>query len=85
MYFSNLLTFSLNVGRLIKITGARFKIFAQILIPTAAAFGITASMNTLLNKISDDLLFVAAYSGLSVILYVGFLVVFKIVDVREYV
>ncbi len=85
MYFSNLLTFSLNVGRLIKITGARFKIFTQILIPTAAAFGITASMNTLLNKISDDLLFVAAYSGLSVILYVGFLVVFKIVDVREYV
>ncbi|MBR2044137.1 MAG: oligosaccharide flippase family protein [Clostridia bacterium] len=85
MYLSNLLTCSLNVGRLIKITGARVRVAVEIIIPTAAAIGICAVLYRLLSKISADLLFVSAYSVLSVILFVGFMVMFKIVDVREYV
>lgn len=85
MYFSNILTCSLNVGRLLKITGVKFKIFSQLLLPAAFSAGISAVCYTLLNKISADLLFVCAFSAISVILYGAVLLLFKIIDIKDYI
>ncbi len=85
MYFSNILTCTLNVGRLIKITGVRFKIFSEILLPITAAVGLCALCYSLLNKISADLFFAGTFTAVAVILYAAFLLVFKVVEIKDYV
>lgn len=84
MFFSNILTCSLNVGRLLKITGVRFKFFSELLLPVCAAVGITALCFNLFNKISTDIIFTGAFAAASVLLYAAFLLIFKIVEVRDY-
>lgn len=85
MYLSNVFTCSLNLSRLLRVTGARLKAFSEVTVPLAAAVGICAVLYTLLNKISADVLFVGAYSVLSVILFAGFLVLFGIVKIGDYI
>lgn len=85
MFFSNILTCSLNAGRLIKITGVRFKIFSEILLPIIATVGICSMCYTLFDKISADIYFVSAFTAVSVITYAAFLLVFKIVEIKDYI
>lgn len=71
MYFSNLLTCFLNVGRLIKVTGANFKIIDEILLPLLSAFLVTFLSNRLVALIfgGNNLLYVISLCFISVILY----------------
>lgn len=71
MYISNLLTFSLNFFKLIKETGAKIKIFAEILFPAFLSVGICSTAFTILNKISADFLFVGTYTAFALIIYFG--------------
>lgn len=48
MYFSNFLTCFLNVGRLIKVSGAKFKVLQDMLLPLISAFCIALLADTLL-------------------------------------
>ena len=52
MYFSNLLTCALNVGRLIKVSNARLKLLNEIFLPLSAAFCITLLADTLLRSLT---------------------------------
>ncbi|MGN0494184.1 MAG: oligosaccharide flippase family protein [Acutalibacteraceae bacterium] len=52
MYFSNLLTCALNVGRLLKVSKARLKLINEVILPLAAAFCITLLADTLLRLIN---------------------------------
>ena len=53
MYFSNLLTCALNVGRLIKVSKARLKPINEVLLPLGAAFAITLLSNMLIRLIPN--------------------------------
>lgn len=85
MFFSNILTCSLNVTRLIKITGVKLKLFSEILVPALAATGFCGLFCSLFNKINTDILFVGVFTALSLIIYIVFLLAFKIVEVRDYI
>ena len=52
MYFSNLLTCALNVGRLIKVSKARLKLLNEIFLPLSAAFCITLLADTILRTVT---------------------------------
>lgn len=71
MYFSNALTCFLNVGRLIRITGARLKPLKELLMPiflaAAAAFSVNAALNAL--GITSALVYIILLCLFSVSLY----------------
>lgn len=73
MYFSNLFTCCLNVGRLLKVSKARIKPFSEVLFPIIFAFGSTFTANTLINfaGIKSDLLFTILLCVISLALYIG--------------
>lgn len=52
MYFSNLLTCALNVGRLIMVSKARLKVLNEVILPLSAAFCITLLADTILRLIT---------------------------------
>ena len=51
MYFSNLLTCFLNVGRLMRVSGAKMKIGTEILLPLFSAVAVTLLCDTALRRI----------------------------------
>ena len=53
MYFSNLLTCALNVGRLMRVSKARLHILNEVILPLAAAFAIALLADMLLRLIPD--------------------------------
>ena len=71
MYISNVLTFCLNFFKLIKVTEAKIRVISEILFPLTLSAAICSVTSDLLNKISTDLIFVGAFTGISVILYFG--------------
>ncbi|MBQ3817158.1 MAG: oligosaccharide flippase family protein [Clostridia bacterium] len=75
MYVSNLLTCALNVGRLIKISGARLKILSEILLPLGAAVSLcTLISNSLKVFVSlPVLVYIIFLCLLSISLYIAFL------------
>lgn len=81
MYFSNLYTCLLNVGRLIKISKAKIKIFNDIFIPSASAFSISFIINTVLGmlKIQNNLVYIILLVGVSIIVYLGVLLYLEII------
>lgn len=60
MYFSNILTCFLNVGRLIKASGARLKFIQEILLPLISAFCIALLSDTILRlfSITNNLVYI---------------------------
>lgn len=81
MYFSNIYTCILNVGRLVKISKAKISIFNDIIVPLSTAFSICFITNTALNllNIKNVLVYIIFLIGISVILYVGILFYLEII------
>ena len=81
MYFSNLYTCILNVGRLIKISKAKISIFNDLILPLSSAFSICFVINTALNllNIKNNLVYIIFLTGVSVMLYVGILFYLEII------
>ena len=85
MYFSNLLTCALNVGRLIKVTGARLKPLNEVILPLAAALCITLLSNMLLRLIVgiSNLVYLILICLISLPLYLLFIFLFGTVTVDD--
>lgn len=77
MYLSNILTFSLNLFKLIKVTDAKIKIVSEILFPILLSIAVCSCAYSLLNKINADLLFVSAYILVAVGIYFGVMYLLK--------
>ena len=75
MYFSNLYTCLLNVGRLIKISKAKISIFTDFLLPLTSAFSVSFIINTALRllKIQNHLVYIILLAVISTTVYVGIL------------
>ena len=52
MYFSNFLTCALNVGRLLKVSGAGLKVLREMILPLISAFAVTLLANFLIKPMS---------------------------------
>ncbi|MBO5321676.1 MAG: polysaccharide biosynthesis protein [Clostridia bacterium] len=85
MYFSNFLTCFLNVRRLCKVSGAKLKIFREIVFPISFSLISSFVSGTLLKtlNLSSDLLFVSLFAVLSIGLYVSLLSFTKIVELKQ--
>ncbi len=86
MYFSNLLTCSLNVGRLIKISNAKINLLKTVLLPLAASLLSTSAMRLILLRLEflNCFWYVVIFCLLSVALY--FLILFSLgacADLKE--
>lgn len=71
MYFSNILTCFLNVGRLIKVSGAKFKFIQEILLPLISAFCIALLSDTLLRlfSVTNSLVYIILLCAVCLPLY----------------
>ena len=90
MYFSNLLTCALNVGRLIKVSKARLKPINEVLLPLGAAFAITLLSNMLIRLIPNinNLAYLILICIISLPLYLLFIFLFGTVtadDVKDFI
>lgn len=84
MYFSNFLTCYLNVKRLCKVSGAKLKFSKEIFVPVFLALTITFCLSRFLLCVNfNNLWFTIILSCLSVVLYVGLLTTFKIINIFE--
>ena len=85
MYFSNLLTCLLNVGRLIKISGAKIKIFGDLLLPLLSAVTVSMVSNTVLKLVNlqNNLVYIMFLTSVSCILYVGILFYLEIIPKKS--
>ncbi len=85
MYFSNALTCGFNVIRLIKITGAKFSIVREVLLPLSSALAITFTVKNILNStgISNNIVYITTISIISVIFFLLFLFSFKALKTEE--
>lgn len=90
MYFSNLLTCALNVGRLIRVSKARLKLINEVLLPLGAAFAITLLSNMLIRLIPNinNLAYLILICIISLPLYLLFIFLFGTVtadDVKDFI
>ncbi len=90
MYFSNLLTCGLNVGRLIKVSEADFDPIKTVFIPLAGAICITLLFNTLISMIHSlpNLVYIILLCVTSIPSYIAFLFMIGSInsdDIRNYV
>ncbi len=71
MYFSNLYTCLLNVGRLIKISGAKLKILNDLLLPLLSAVTVSMVSTTVLGflDIENNLVYIMFLCGFSTAFY----------------
>ncbi len=81
MYFSNLYTCLLNVGRLIKISGAKLKFTADIFLPFLSALTVSMLAITILGflKIESNLVYIIFLCGFSVAFYMFLLYFLEII------
>ena len=72
MYFSNLFTCLLNVGRLVKISKAKILFFNDLCLPLISAFSVSFIINTLLGllKIKNILVYIIFLGVFSLALYI---------------
>lgn len=90
MYFSNLLTCALNVGRLIHISKARLKVINEIILPLGAALTITLLADMILRLIPNinNLVYLILICLFSLPLYLIFIFLFGTVtvdDVKDFI
>ena len=88
MYFSNLLTCALNVGRLMRVSKARLHILNEVILPLAAAFAIALLADMLLRLIPgiNNLVYLILICLVSLPLYLLFIFLFGTVtadDVKD--
>lgn len=85
MYFSNMLTCFLNVGRLIYISGAKIEAIKNVIIPLSAAFMITSLLKFALSEFADlsGLVYIILFCGISLAAYGAFILTFKIISIDE--
>lgn len=88
MYFSNLLTCALNVGRLIMVSKARLKLLNEVILPLTAAFCITLLADTLLRLVTviNNFVYLLLICLISLPLYLIFIFLIGTVtadDVRD--
>ena len=85
MYFSNLYTCLLNVGRLIKISKAKILIFTDLLLPLTTAFSVCFIISTALRllNIQNNLVYIIFLTGVAIILYVGILIYLEIIPKKS--
>ncbi len=81
MYFSNLFTCVLNVGRLIKISRAKISFFNDLCLPLLTAFSASFIINTVLGflKIENNLVYIILLGIFSVALYILVLIYLEII------
>ena len=81
MYFSNLFTCLLNVRRLLKISGAKFKLLYEIILPLISAVTVALLSSTLLNlfAIQSVLVYIILICGVSLPFYTLLLYLFGII------
>lgn len=81
MYFSNLYTCVLNVGRLIKISKAKISIFTDFLLPLISAFSVSFIINTVLiaANIKNILVYIILLAVASALLYIAILLYLEII------
>ncbi len=81
MYFSNLFTCLLNVGRLIKISGAKIKILEDLLLPLLTALSVTMTGKVVLGffKVEGSLVYIMFLCGFSAAFYVFILLYLEII------
>lgn len=85
MFFSNLLTCFLNVARLLRVSGVKPKLINDILLPTLSGVGICMCFSSFLKGIQNNIIYTLSFGGLSLCFYIIFLIVFKIVDIHDYI
>ncbi len=85
MYFSNLLTCVLNVGRLIKVSGVKLDLLNCLALPFSGALSISLLFNAIINKLipCGDLVYIILVSVFSIASYLAFLFWLKIVSWDE--
>lgn len=87
MYFSNFLTCFLNVRRLLKVSGADFKLLKEFVFPLSLAVGVTATVNNLIKflNITQNLTVLLLLCTLSLVVYIVLLLLFKITEKAEFI
>lgn len=85
MYFSNLLTCALNVGRLIKVSGAGLKFTEEIALPVISALCLALLADTVISflKIEQMLLYVILLCAVCLPLYFVLLTCFGTVKIKD--
>ena len=85
MYFSNILTCFLHVGRLIKISGAKIKKTEELLLPLLSAVIITLLFDTLYSNLGNigTLVYIILLTVSSLVSYFLILVLLKIISLSE--
>lgn len=85
MYFSNLMTCGLNVGRLIKISGAKFKKTEDFLLPLISSVTISLLFNTIYSVlgITNNLVYIILVFVSSILSYLSILFALKIIRIDE--
>ncbi len=81
MYFSNLLTCLLNVGRLVKISKAKISFLNDLCLPLITAFSVSFIFNTILKalKLQNILVYIILLSIISLMAYVLILIYLEII------
>lgn len=81
MYFSNLLTCLLNVGRLIKISKAKISFLNDLFLPLSTAFSAIFILNTVLkaSNLQNILVYIILLGAISVMLYILVLIYLEII------
>lgn len=83
MYFSNFFTCFLNLNRLLRITGAKIKVFKEIIFPTLSATLVCVASKVLFLNNLSMLLAVISTIGFSLLFYTFFLFLFGSVTKKE--
>ncbi len=86
MYFSNLLTCLLNVGRLIKVTNARIDCIKEIALPLMSAACVALISNFIISILpkTNDLVYVIVLCAISIPLYLALLTAFGTVKIEDF-
>ena len=85
MIFSNIFTCVLHVGKLLKLTGLKIKPFKDMILPIICALLICYFCYTFLSFLTQPIIFTAVFAMFSCVIFIAILVVFKIVDIHDYI
>ena len=85
MYFSNMLTCFLNVGRVVKLTKAKIKLVGEVFLPLLSAVAVTLISNLLIRSLwsGGSLVYIILLCSVSISSYAGVLFAFKTVTLDE--
>lgn len=85
MIFSNVFTCVLHVGKLLRLTNLKPKLFKDVLFPVICAATICYFCYTFLSFLTQPIIFTAVFAIFSCVIFIATLVVFKFVDIHDYI